>query len=225
MRDKEEHSGGRAAEITDRHREILEAAALQMGTVAPRFFRAVKGRIAQNMELPEDMREMGESQIRVLQTLMLGRHRTSDLARQFHVTNPTISRIVDSLVDRGYVKRNYDPDDRRCIYLELTGQGQEAGEQVRGHFFEAVMEFLRPLSEEQLEDIVRAFKHLESLVPQASVEESEVSAQEGGHRHGGYHGPHAASRIARMAMRETQREVRRQMRDVQRAAKRETRGT
>ena len=230
MREKDERSGGSDAARAERHREVLEAAAWQMGAIAPRFFKAVKARVAQNVELPEDVREMGESQLRVLHTLGLGRHRASDLARQFNVTNPTISRIIDSLVDKGYVQRFYDAHDRRCIYLELTGQGQQAENLMHGHFHEAMMEFLDPLTDEQLEDIVKAFKHLESLVPEIHFEaEGETPARTEGGRYGAYHGAraaarHAADRVAHHVVRGAQREIRRQLRDMQKEVRRQTNG-
>ena len=37
---------------------------------------------------------------------------------------PNVSRLVDALVDRGYVARSPDPDDRRSWLLTLTRRGQ-----------------------------------------------------------------------------------------------------
>jgi DNA-binding MarR family transcriptional regulator len=219
MREKEESSGGLDPQSAERHREALEAAAWQLSAVAPRFFKAVKATMADNMELPKDMREMGESQLRVLQSLSHGRHRSSDLAKQFNVTNPTISNIVDSLVRKGYVRREYDMDDRRCIYLELTGQGQEVGDLMRGHFQKAMVEFLKPLTDEQLADIVRAFKHLESLVPEVKEVEGEIPAH--ARRAARHAANHFAHHTMRGAVRGAQREVRRQMRDMQRDLRRQ----
>src|SRR5215210_4975435 len=118
MRDKEEQQSGGAMPFPG-HREALEAAAAQISTVGHRFFRAVKTMMVRNMELPHDVREMGESQMMVLHSLSKGRQRTSDLAKRFNVTNPTMTRIVDALVDRGYVNRRPQVDDRRCIFLEI----------------------------------------------------------------------------------------------------------
>jgi DNA-binding MarR family transcriptional regulator len=37
---------------------------------------------------------------------------------------PNVSRLVDALVDRGYVARSPDPDDRRSWLLTLTRRGE-----------------------------------------------------------------------------------------------------
>jgi len=114
MHDKGEQSGGTPAPrtIPDRHHEVLEAAASQMAVIGPRFFRAVKAMMVHNLELPEDVREMGETKMLVLHTLVKGEQLTSDLAKHFNVTNPTMTRIIDALVDKGYVERHHARGDR-----------------------------------------------------------------------------------------------------------------
>ena len=59
--------------------EALEAAAARMTVIGPRFFRAIKSLMVRNLELPHDIKEMGESQVLVLHTLTKGQQRTSDL--------------------------------------------------------------------------------------------------------------------------------------------------
>lgn len=50
--------------------------------------------------------------------------RMSELAQGLLVSRPTASRVVDRLVDRGWVQRWHDPDDRRVVRLELTAEGR-----------------------------------------------------------------------------------------------------
>src|ERR1043165_3790452 len=124
MYDKGEQSGSNPVPSADinRHQEALEAAASQLAIIGPRFFKAVKALMVHNIELPEDVREIGESQMLVLHSLVRGKQLTSDLAERFNVTNPTMTRIIDSLVHKGYVERQHAIGDRRCIFLQLTGQ-------------------------------------------------------------------------------------------------------
>ena|SRR5437868_5189062 len=178
MYDKEEHSGGTPVPQAgpNRHHEALEAAASQLAIVGPRFFRAVKAMMVHNMELPEDVRKIGESQMLVLHSLVRGKQLSSDLAKHFNVTNPTMSRIIDGLVDNGYVERQHARGDRRCIFLQLTEPGQEMGKRVEQHFHDAIIQFLSPLSEEQLADIVKAYRHLESLLPDGNPDAADLLA-------------------------------------------------
>lgn len=47
------------------------------------------------------------------------------LARALGVGHPAASKLVDQLVERGYVRRDDDPEDRRIVWLRLTPHGQE----------------------------------------------------------------------------------------------------
>jgi DNA-binding MarR family transcriptional regulator/catechol 2,3-dioxygenase-like lactoylglutathione lyase family enzyme len=49
-----------------------------------------------------------------------------DLPSELEVTKQAVSQVIDLLVNRGYLEREPDPDDRRRIRLELTGRGEEA---------------------------------------------------------------------------------------------------
>jgi DNA-binding MarR family transcriptional regulator len=46
------------------------------------------------------------------------------LARNLHVSMPTVSGIVDRLVRAGYLRRVPRPDDRRQVAVELTAKGR-----------------------------------------------------------------------------------------------------
>src|SRR5512135_3760582 len=48
-----------------------------------------------------------------------------DLSRILGVPFSTATRMVDWLVDNGYVQRLADPDDRRVVRVELTEAGKE----------------------------------------------------------------------------------------------------
>ena len=162
--------GREAAVGREEYKQALEEAATQMGTVGPRIFRELKTRLMRSEQIPRHVRDLGDSQMWVLHNLAHGRQTSSELAARHHVTNPTMTRIVDSLVRGGYVQRHHDADDRRCIFLELTEEGKDLGGVVKRHFRDALLELLSPLSEEQLADIVRAYQHLGTLLPVQSGE-------------------------------------------------------
>ncbi|QRY64176.1 MarR family transcriptional regulator [Gordonia sp. PDNC005] len=57
--------------------------------------------------------------------------RVTTLAERESVAVPTMSKIVTSLVDRGYVAKVKDPDDARVILLEPTDAGREVITEMR----------------------------------------------------------------------------------------------
>ena len=51
-----------------------------------------------------------------------------DIAKDFGISKQAASKLVDTLVIRGYVERGTDPEDRRRLTLELTERGREAAD-------------------------------------------------------------------------------------------------
>jgi DNA-binding MarR family transcriptional regulator len=67
-------------------------------------------------------------QFRVLGLLAAGDERASLLAARLAVAKPTVTAIVNSLVDRGYVVREAAPGDRRVVRLSISPAGIAAAE-------------------------------------------------------------------------------------------------
>src|SRR3954467_2751270 len=65
-------------------------------------------------------------QFRVLALVDEGGERASQLADRLAVAKPTVTAVVDGLVDRGYLKRTADCDDRRATKITLTATGRKA---------------------------------------------------------------------------------------------------
>ena len=53
-----------------------------------------------------------------------------ELARLLGLEKSTVSRLVAGLVDRGWVSRERNPDNRRIYRLQLTHDGQVAARQI-----------------------------------------------------------------------------------------------
>lgn len=65
-------------------------------------------------------------QFRVLAFLSEGEWAASVLAEWLAVSRPSITGIVDALVERGWVERHDSPTDRRRVLHQLTPAGREA---------------------------------------------------------------------------------------------------
>lgn len=152
------------------HEAWLERAATDMLRTLPRLVRAVKHQ-SRFSETYGPLHELGASQVMVLFNLLEGRKLTSELSRNFNVTSPTMSRIVDALVEKGYVERQPDQEDRRCIYLQLTPEGVALATNAREQSRKALASYLSPLNEGQLSEIVGAFGHLQQLLPDGGEEQ------------------------------------------------------
>lgn len=66
------------------------------------------------------------AQYRVLALVAAGDERASRLALRLAVGKPTVTAVVDGLVERGHLERQAVPDDRRATRLVLTVSGRGA---------------------------------------------------------------------------------------------------
>src|SRR5580693_8940542 len=53
-----------------------------------------------------------------------------DLPADLGVTKQAVSQVIDILVNRGYLERGTDTDDRRRVRLEVTARGEEVVDAV-----------------------------------------------------------------------------------------------
>jgi DNA-binding MarR family transcriptional regulator len=79
------------------------------------------------------------------------RLRMLDLATRLRVTPGGLTRIIDRLVDRGWIQRDRPADNRREVYATLTRSGATARRSARVVYGRVVEEtFARHLDEQDL---------------------------------------------------------------------------
>ena len=66
------------------------------------------------------------AQYRVLGLVAAGDERATLLAGRLAITKPSVSAVVDGLVDRGCLAREAVEDDRRAVRLRITPAGRAA---------------------------------------------------------------------------------------------------
>ena len=75
---------------------------------------------------------LSPSQAHALQVLRQRSTSTqSQLAEQLHLEKSTVSRLVNHLVEQGWVERTINPESRREVLLTLTSQGRTVSQEVR----------------------------------------------------------------------------------------------
>jgi DNA-binding MarR family transcriptional regulator len=69
--------------------------------------------------------DLSLAQYRVLAMVASGDARASKLAERLAVAKPTVTAVVDGLVDRGYLLREAVPGDRRSASIVVTAAGRD----------------------------------------------------------------------------------------------------
>ena len=101
------------------------------------------------------MRDSGEEETTIMQVGVLFHLQqqpitVSELAKKRHVSLQAASALVQALVEKGWVTRTPDPQDRRQSRLQLTPEGQERAHNTTRQITDYFSEFLRELSAEEI---------------------------------------------------------------------------
>jgi len=88
----------------------------------------------------------------------------AELAAAEQVRPPTMSRIVDSLLEAKLVTRQTDPTDRRSVSIAATAKGIRLMEAGRERRVRALVDRLGPLADSERRALARGVEILERVV-------------------------------------------------------------
>ena len=115
-------------------------------------------------------------QVRVLFLLLQeGPLRMSGLASTLDVSMSSATGLVDRLVDKEFVSRWPDPEDRRSVLCALTDDGREMAQSLlaaRRHRWE---ERLMPMSEDDLEKVCQAMELVLTATRRVNAEAEQAA--------------------------------------------------
>ncbi len=149
----------------DRHRarEIAESIA------EPSIGDAVAG-FARLTELALEEAGMSLTQYRILQYLRHGHTIQSDLAFRLAVTKQSVTRLVDTLVEKRYLTRRVDPVDRRRVLHVITAKGKRAMDRADAIIERYLMAVVQDLDDDDEIEAVRHGIQLFGLASRASYQ-------------------------------------------------------
>ena len=87
----------------------------------------------------------------------------AELAAEEQVRAPTMTRVVEALVQAGLVTRETDPRDRRAVRIEATEEGKAVLDAGRRRRVQAISERLSRLAESERRALERGVELLERL--------------------------------------------------------------
>jgi DNA-binding MarR family transcriptional regulator len=114
-------------------------------------------------------------QFRCLQALSRGGplELTTGLARHFRVAVPTITKMLDGLVERGLVERSPDPGSRRQILVRLTEEGRVLLRRYDGIVEKLLRQLLGRLDVAQKRRLMEALGDLSTVLDDGMSASSE----------------------------------------------------
>lgn len=129
----------------------------------PRYLRALRRAIEQ-AEGPD---RLTIAQVRCLQAIAAspgGETLTSRLARQISVSAPSISSMIDGLVERALVERLPNQENRRQVRLLITDDGRALLARYEGLIAGHLRALLRPLNQRAKQRLLRAVADLAATI-------------------------------------------------------------
>jgi DNA-binding MarR family transcriptional regulator len=119
-------------------------------------------------ELHEGLAEAGYPDIRPAHGNVFGYirkegSRLTELAERAQLTKQTMGYLVDYLEERGYVKREPDPGDKRAKIVRLTDEGRELVVVAREIMGRIETRWVELLGKERMEQMRELLKELNAL--------------------------------------------------------------
>ena len=105
--------------------------------------------------------DITEQQWRILRTLAeVTQAEVVELARSCFILQPSVSRILKNLEERGFVFRRTSPDDRRCFYISLTAKGTEIFKEIAPRAEEIYNEIEQDFGQEKTEKLLEMLNEI-----------------------------------------------------------------
>ncbi|MDZ7838010.1 MAG: MarR family transcriptional regulator [Actinomycetota bacterium] len=101
--------------------------------------------------------------ISMLYIYIEGKKNMSQLCEDVDLKSGSLTSVIDSLVSKGYVRREYDPGDRRKIMVELTARGREFAKKICKSVQDNAWKKLEKLDELEKGEFFKAIDTLRSM--------------------------------------------------------------
>ncbi len=73
-----------------------------------------------------------------------------ELAKRMQMTIPATSLLVETMVSKGFMERNPNPNDRRAVCIKLTERGSSLFDDVYARFHDELDRRAQALTEEEI---------------------------------------------------------------------------
>ena len=130
--------------------------------------------IEQKAIITEQFKDITNNDMHVIAAIGIGTPKNmSAIAKQLRVTTGTLTISMNSLVKKGYVKRERSEQDRRVVYIMLTAKGKLAYRQHESFHKKMTEALIRHLSQEETELLVKALTNLKDFFEEYRKEEEK----------------------------------------------------
>jgi len=127
--------------------------------LAPLMIRAVKAEIREVAD-----GRITHAQYRILSNIVRGNTTVGKIATDQGVSQPSMSKMVEALVQKGLVQRTASVTDRRQISLKLSAKGAKLFEDLKEAAAKNFSQKLKKLSTKQQTDLEKALDLIDPIL-------------------------------------------------------------
>lgn len=94
-----------------------------------------------------------------------------DLAEKFNVTSGAITQLTNSLVEKGLIQREEDPEDRRILKIGLCKSAENTFKDFRRTYFKSLTPMFDSLNTREIKQLILL---LSKLSPSSNIKGYEI---------------------------------------------------
>ncbi|WP_415966981.1 MarR family winged helix-turn-helix transcriptional regulator [Faecalitalea cylindroides] len=116
------------------------------------YFRCIQSQLekAMNEQLKEfDLTKSQLDILRFLKYVKKDRVNQKDIEEFFHISNPTVTGLLNRMEQKGYVVRIHSPDDKRIRYIQITDKVEDIDKKIKKHIDYSEGVIAKDLSQEE----------------------------------------------------------------------------
>ncbi|GGB90260.1 MarR family winged helix-turn-helix transcriptional regulator [Staphylococcus nepalensis] len=97
----------------------------------------------------------------------------NSLSKYLNIDKGYLSRILNKLIKNQLIFKEKNERDNRVYHLFLTNEGEELNQYVEKESDEKVVELLKPLKDDEIQELKRSMVSIKSILNQVVITEQE----------------------------------------------------
>lgn len=98
--------------------------------------------------------------INLIEFLYKNKRTMGEIADELNLTPGTVTTLISNLISKDLVKREYDKEDRRKIYIILTDKGNKLGENLENSHYDISSQILSSLNPKEQDKIIELMEKI-----------------------------------------------------------------
>lgn len=110
--------------------------------------------------ITDEYKDISNNDMHIIEAVGLYGNNMSTIAAKLNITVGSLTTSMNSLVKKGYTRRERSEKDRRVVYIYLTDKGRRAYDHHAEFHRQMAEAAMRELSEEEIQILARSLKDL-----------------------------------------------------------------